>query len=115
MLPTKIKVWAHELEIKKEANPTYANDKGGANPLYGSVNYDTMKIVLREDLPITREAETLIHELLHLIGYFTNTFNDIKEHEEKIVDNTSNGLYLLFKDNPELLDYLKESIKNDIQ
>ena len=55
-------------------------------------------------------ANTLIHEILHAIIYQWNMDLDEKV-EELVVNGLANGLTTIFVDNPQLLDYFKEKIK----
>ena len=55
-------------------------------------------------------ANTLIHELLHAIVYQWNMELEEKD-EEKLVNGLANGLTTIFVDNPKLMDFLKEKIK----
>ena len=55
-------------------------------------------------------ANTLIHECLHAIIYQWNM--DLEEKvEESVVNGLANGLTTIFVDNPKLMDYFKEKIK----
>ena len=55
-------------------------------------------------------ANTIIHECLHAIIYQWNM--DLEEKvEELVVNGLANGLTTIFVDNPKLLDYFKEKIK----
>ena len=109
-IPATIKVWAHELEVSKEESPTWSMPGGALQTLLGKALYDDNKIVLKDGMLPSKEVETLLHELLHFIAYYSNSFKGLDEHEERVVDQTANGLTLLFKDNPLLLDYIKESL-----
>ena len=55
-------------------------------------------------------ANTLIHEMLHAIVYQWNMDLDEKV-EELVVNGLANGLTTIFVDNPKLMDFLKEKIK----
>ena len=55
-------------------------------------------------------ANTLLHECLHAIVYQWNIDLGEKE-EETLVNGLANGLTTIFVDNPKLMDYLKEKIK----
>ena len=55
-------------------------------------------------------ANTLIHECLHAIIYQWNMELEEKV-EESIVNGLANGLTTIFVDNPKLMDFLKEKIK----
>jgi|TARA_B100000900_G_C20255991_1_gene583970 hypothetical protein len=55
-------------------------------------------------------ANTILHELIHAIVYQWNIELEDKV-EETIATSLSNGLITIFVDNPKLLDYLKDKIK----
>ena len=55
-------------------------------------------------------ANTLIHEMLHAIIYQWNMELDEKV-EELVANGLANGLTTIFVDNPKLMDFLKEKIK----
>ena len=55
-------------------------------------------------------ANTLLHEILHAIVYQWNMELDEKT-EEHVVNGITNGLTTVLVDNPKLIDYLKEKIK----
>jgi Zn-dependent peptidase ImmA (M78 family) len=60
---------------------------------------------VRED----RKVNILIHELLHAL-YERYGLED-GEKEEAVVESLANGLSALFKDNPKLVDYIKEGVR----
>ena len=55
-------------------------------------------------------ANTLIHEIMHAIIYQWNMELEEKV-EELVVNGLANGLTTVLVDNPKLLDYLKDKIK----
>ena len=55
-------------------------------------------------------ANTLLHECMHAIIYQWSMELDDKV-EELVVNGLANGLTTVFVDNPKLLDYFKEKIK----
>ena len=55
-------------------------------------------------------ANTLLHECMHAIIYQWNMELDEKT-EESVVNGLTNGLTTVLVDNPKLVDYLKEKIK----
>lgn len=76
---------------------------------------DKQEIILSKAMEKTptKEAETLIHEILHGIFYSSNVLYSVENKgdlEEHLVDTLANALALVFKDNPELLDYLKKTL-----
>ncbi len=64
----------------------------------------------------SREVEVLVHEILHAIAYNTGlfwTYPNNRDLEEHVVDTMANAIILILKDNPELIDYIKESLHVD--
>ena len=55
-------------------------------------------------------ANTLIHEIMHAIIYQWNMELEEKV-EELVVNGLANGLTTVLVDNPKLIDYLKDKIK----
>lgn len=101
-LPSKIRVWSHDFSVAKKEHVL----DGEA---IGAINCTRQEIFLRDNLKPSQEVETLIHELMHAITYYTNLIKD-REEEEKIVDTYTAGLVSIFKDNPKLLIYIKETL-----
>ena len=55
-------------------------------------------------------ANTLLHEWMHAIIYQWN-MELVEKTEESVVNGLANGLTTIFVDNPKLMDYFKEKIK----
>lgn len=109
-LPNNLKLWSHNLEIRQEKDPHRINNEGRQVTVLGASDYDDVFIMLKEGMQPSREVETLIHELFHQIGYYSNTFVGCFEHEERIVDTLANGFTLILKDNPNLINYIKGNL-----
>ena len=58
--------------------------------LYGRHSVRENTILINEEVTHSRQVETLIHEVLHAIY-----FNCGLEHDERVIDSLSNGLYQL--------------------
>lgn len=114
--PKSLKIWGHNYAVKKKKSPKLFN---GTKPI------EVLGLFLSDDQEIhlsstgiktkSREAEVLLHEILHAICYNSNVFNGIEnkhEHEEHVVDTLANALILVFKDNPSLIDYIKEMLND---
>ena len=68
--------------------------------LMGRLSYDTAQIYIRNDLPIDKKMETLLHEVLHAV--YMNAGLQPGDEEEKVVTALSSGLYQFLKDNKDV-------------
>ena len=104
-IPEKIKVGYrdYKLEEWKQTVATANEAHGQFFSKEGVIGYTT-------DEKGVSHANTVLHEILHAIVYQWNIELEDKE-EEKLVNILTNWLTTVFVDNPKLMDYLKEKIK----
>lgn len=109
-------MWGHDYGVKTVRDPHYLGEA-----VMGLFKPNEMEIVLSKkwlDKKPTREAEVLLHEIMHGIAHNSQMFGnmtDVKEPgklEEHVVSVMANGLVAVLVDNPELTDYLKERTTN---
>ena len=103
--PDKIKIGYREYKLE-EWKQTVAS----ANEAQGQLFSKEGVIGYTADEKGVSHANTLIHEILHAIVYQWNMELDEKT-EEHIVNGITNGLTTVLVDNPKLIDYFKEKIK----
>jgi hypothetical protein len=65
----------------------------------GHVNFETLEIFIRNDLPKSLQEETLIHEILHIVRWLLALEVEEKETEEKLVQAQAQLLYQVLKYN----------------
>jgi hypothetical protein len=53
-------------------------------------------------------AETLLHEISHVVWWVYNLKDE--DDEERTVHTMATGLTQVFRDNPKVLEYIKESL-----
>tara|TARA_Y100001938_G_scaffold81983_1_gene113001 strand:- start:155 stop:481 length:327 start_codon:yes stop_codon:yes gene_type:complete len=104
-IPEKIKVGyrSYKLEEWKQTVASANEAQGQFFSKEGVIGYTA-------DEKGVSHANTLIHEILHAIVYQWNMELDEKT-EEHVVNGITNGLTTVLVDNPKLIDYLKEKIK----
>ena len=102
--PEKIKVGYREYKLEKWKQ-TVAN----ANDAHGQFFAKEGIIGYTEEEKGISHANTLLHEILHAIVYQWNI--ELGDKEEPVVNGLTNGLTTVFVDNPKLMDYLKDKIK----
>ena len=104
-IPEKIKVGyrSYKLEEWKQTVASANEAQGQFFSKEGVIGYTA-------DEKGVSHANTLIHEILHAIVYQWSMELDDKV-EELVVNGLANGLTTIFVDNPKLLDYFKEKIK----
>lgn len=56
---------------------------------------------------------TITHELLHALSHFTAIKFPNEEQEEHVVASLANILVLVLKDNPDLVTWIADSLKED--
>ena len=68
--------------------------------LMGRLAYDTAQIYIRNDLPVDKKYETLLHEVIHIV--YMNSGLQPNDDEEKVVTALSSGVYQFLKDNKDV-------------
>ena len=104
-IPDKIKIGYREYKLE-EWKQTIAS----ANEAQGQFFAKEGIIGYTAEVKGVSHANTLIHECLHAIIYQWSMELDDKV-EELVVNGLANGVTTIFVDNPKLLDYFKEKIK----
>ena len=110
-LPYKIRIGYQDIVFEREkasfAKPTDS---------YGEYDHRKNTITVQSELSDLDEANTLIHEILHGISYINSlTVSgqplDTENKEEVVINQITNGLIQVIRDNPWLTNYLKDKIK----
>ena len=104
-IPDKIKVGYKEYKLE-EWKQTVASANEAQGQFFskeGVIGYVTTEKGVSH-------ANTILHEIMHAVIYQWNIELDEKV-EELVVNGLSNGLTTVFVDNPKLMDYFKEKIK----
>ena len=104
-IPEKIKIGYRNYKLE-EWKQTVAN----ANEAHGQFFAKEGVIGYTAEEKGVSHANTMLHELLHGIIYQWSIELGEKE-EEHLVNALSNGLTTVLVDNPKLMDYFKEKIK----
>lgn len=108
-LPKSFKVGAERFTIV-ERSP--AEDGMLNDGCYGYTLDSGNLIVLQRDIPITKKQVTLLHEILHAIRMVNDGIlkpkkeDDYEEWEHYFIGLWDNSLLAVFKENPELTEWL---------
>jgi hypothetical protein len=83
---------------------------------YGEYDHRKNIITIQENLSGLDEANTLLHEILHGIAYINSLTVggmplDKEDKEEIVINQMTNGLMEVLRDNKWLLDFFKDRIK----
>lgn len=97
----KIKVGGIDYELIAKENLEDKNES-----VWGFVEYESSKIYVRSNISRQKKLQTVIHESLHAM--FHESGLDNYANDEKIVTPLSNMLHQFLKDNPSLLNELKQ-------
>jgi hypothetical protein len=65
----------------------------------GSVNHQTHEIFIRNDMPLSLQLETLVHEILHVVRVDMATTLDDTDEEERLVQREGHLLFQILKEN----------------
>jgi len=90
-----------------------ADDDGRLEDIEGYYLSSQAEIRINEKQCFSEQVATLIHESLHAIFYTygMREIIDDEEKEEYIVNTISNGLMQVIKDNPKLIELIKNAKK----
>lgn len=97
-LPQTLKIGGFVWQVKVSAEITYEGS------CYGSTHWETLTIYLRPSLHPQKQAETLLHEVLHIVlwqsGLHHRYQHDDKPDEEQVVQAMSPLLFQVLSENP---------------
>ena len=110
-IPEKVKIGYQDIVIERETS-TFSKQTDS----YGEYDHRKNTITIQTHLSDLDEADTLLHEILHGIAYINSlTVSgmplDKEEKEEIVINQITNGLMQVFRDNKWLLDFFKDRIK----
>ena len=104
-LPTKIKVACYDIAVED-----WSKKEADAAGQYGEFSFQDLVIkVTTEGQANTTIADTFIHEIMHAV-YCIYHIRD-KDKEERTVTTLSTGMTQVYRDNPEVLQFIKEMLK----
>lgn len=111
MFPRSLKIWGHKYKVVQQKDPRIYD---GVNnpPVLGFFSGNEQLICVKKALEKKppQQAEILLHEVLHGVAYHSNVFEGMRDKEEHVVDTLATGIILILKDNPDLIEYFKESL-----
>ncbi|MEK6882319.1 MAG: hypothetical protein AABY22_22055 [Nanoarchaeota archaeon] len=88
-IPDKVKVGAHEYDIKFELDPSNDNDS-----CFGCISYKKLLIGIDPNYKQSQQEETFFHEVLHAIYHQLGL-----EDTEKSIQSIAHSFYEVLKDN----------------
>ena len=107
----KIKIGYQDITIERETT-TFQKQ----SDCYGEYDHRKNTITIQNGLEPLDEANTVVHEILHGIAYINSLTAsgqplDSENKEEIVINQITNGLVQVFRDNKWLLPYLKDKLK----
>ena len=110
-IPERIKIGYQDVAIERETS-TFSKQTDS----YGEYDHRKNTITIQTQLSDLDEANTLLHEILHGIAYIHSLTVggmplDKEDKEEIVINQMTNGLMEVFRDNKWLLDFFKDRIK----
>lgn len=81
---------------------------------YGTTYHQHHRVEILDNQPPLEEADTLVHELMHILWYHMGLCADLEDDlEERVVRSMATALTNAMAENPMLLEYLKASLKKE--
>jgi len=110
-LPDQIKIGWKDVDLQSVKFSFFKNN----SDYWGQYIARQNKIEIQEEAQGQDLANTLVHEIIHAIVYHSSLNAEggplyESDDEEQAVNSMTNWLMGVFKDNPWLLDFLKENI-----
>ena len=106
-LPPSIRIGPHDFRLEK-LNCHAANVRG----IWGECAIQEFTIRVQENIPRSIKAvDTLIHEINHAIWWAYKL--DDEDKQERIVATMATGWTQVYRDNPWLIDWIREAIAPD--
>ncbi|MFW6030181.1 MAG: hypothetical protein ACOCRO_08005 [Halanaerobiales bacterium] len=93
-IPEKVKIGGIDYEVIMVPLKSEELNYGDA---IGSITHTDCKIWINKDMPIQKQQETLIHEIIHAIDVFVGDSNC--EYFEENVESFGKVLYQVLRDN----------------
>lgn len=102
--PSEIKVGAvtYKVIIKPENKGWHEY-----NEEYGHIDYPAREISLSTKYTDEQKRDSLVHEIIHAVAKHMNLETEWGDKDENYVKRLSNGLNMVFKDNPKFVKLLK--------
>ncbi len=100
--PTSLKTFQYTYKVvwmDRRCNP----DK------YGYVDFDNQELWIDETLFPIKMAETFLHEIIHIINNYFDIVDDSVEEGSVLVQ--ARGLTMIWKDNPQVLEWWTNLLK----
>lgn len=80
----------------------------------GLTNHEQHTIEVKGTQPPLEEADTLIHEIFHVLWHHMGMTGDLDDNlEERIVRAMATAFTVAAQENPMLLEYLKAALKKE--
>ena len=107
----KVKIGYQDIVIERET-ATFQKQ----SDCYGEYDHRKNTITIQNGLSSLDEANTLLHEILHGVAYVNSlTVSgqplDSENKEEVVINQMTNGLAQVFRDNKWLLPYFRDKFK----
>lgn len=92
VIPKQIKIGAHGFKVSRLGGLPVDDN-------FGKVQFESLEIFIRNDVPQSQQEETLIHEAYHVIRKLSGLELRDSEQEEQHVQAVGHLLYLFLKEN----------------
>lgn len=103
-LPGRIRVGLYDFTIQK-----WEATQAASAQRFGECSCAEQRIAVQRDMPTrVKAADTMLHEVGHAVWWAFGV--EDADKEERTVSIMSSGMATVYRDNPWLLDWLKEAL-----
>jgi hypothetical protein len=92
LIPKQVKIGAHTFDIARLGGLPVDDN-------FGKMQFESLEIFIRNDVPQSQQEETLIHEAYHAIRRLSGFEMKDDDQEEQHVQAIGHLLYLFLKEN----------------
>ncbi len=114
-IPKSLKIGTFQYRVTTDESALRAKDHEMNGPFAGYGDHDQEVIGINANISPRKQAETLLHETLHAVFETVGGLpsrgeeEDDHDYEERLINALSPTLFGVLRENPKLLDYIKEA------
>lgn len=105
-LPTSIRIGYRDYRVE-----IFSPEIAEAKARFGEIDHEAAVLRLQGNIDAPKMANTMLHELLHGCWYVGGLDRDSRKREERIIRLLANQLAQVWRDNPQLVDWITQQMR----